>query len=92
MSEIHHSAIGREREAIKISARGLKNMNESSNSSQTVIDYAPNIFLPILFLFFAFLCVIINSTILFKLIFKPKLWTLVNLFLSLLLGENTSLM
>ena len=62
-------------------------MEESLVTNLVAIDYTPNIFLPISFLFLAFLCVLINSTILFKLLLKPKLWTLVNLFLSLLLGK-----
>ena len=61
-------------------------MNGTSNL--VPVDYTPNIFLPIFFLFLAFVCVLTNSTILLKLLFKPKLWTLVNLFLSLLLGKN----
>ena len=64
-----------------------KKMEESLVNNLVAIDYTPNIFLPISFLFLAFLCVLINSTILFKLLLKPKLWTLVNLFLSLLLGK-----
>ena len=47
--------------------------------------YSPHLSVPILFLVLAGLC-LTNATILLKLLLKPKLWSLVNLGLSVLLG------
>ena len=52
------------------------------------VDYSPHLSVPLLFLVLAGLCLLTNATILLKLILKPKLWSLVNLGLSVLLGMS----
>ena len=55
-------------------------------SNDTRLVYSPHMTVSLVSLTAAILCVLINLTILIKLLFKPGLWSFVNLFLSLLLG------
>ena len=51
------------------------------------VGSSPHLSVPLLFLVLAGLCLLTNATILLKLLLKPKLWSLVNLGLSVLLGR-----
>ena len=64
----------------------MSNTTSNTSLSVTIVDYNIHDCIQYILLFMAFLCVLINLTIVLKLIFKPKLWSFVNLFLTLLLG------
>ena len=57
-----------------------------TNVTETEEMNLPALSVAVLTLSLPFSCLIINLTILLKLLFKPHLWSLVNLFLSILIG------
>ena len=65
-------------------------INTSANISTnaTILVYSPHGAVSLMAMTAAILCVMINLTILIKLLFKPGLWSFVNLFLSILLGQT----